>query len=296
MRSKTHSRRDVLSRAALAGAGLALRPSLAPLLAQDQPDKPPRWFKIGICEWMLGRSDPSSFDVAREIGVDGVQVNMGSLANDMHLRKPQVQQAYLAAAKKTELAISSIACAEMNNIPLKSDPRAEPWLFDSIDVAKALGVSVILLAFFHNDDLRGDKAGTDHVVKLLKQAAPKAEKAGAVLGIESWLNAEEHMDIIDRVGSPAVQVYYDLGNSHLRGYDIYREIRWLGKKNICEFHAKDYDFLFGKGKVDFEEARRAMDDIGYSGWIQIEGQMPLGVIRSNKENLAYLKKVFPGKV
>ena len=255
-----------------------------------------RWFKIGVCEWMLGKGNPTSFDAAKEIGLDGVQLDLGNAKNGMHLLKPDVQKAYLEAAKRTGLAVSSIAIAEMNNIPLKSDARAEPWLFESPQVAKNLGVKVILLAFFHNDDLRGDKAGTDHVVSLLKRAAPKAEKAGAVLGIESWLNAEQHMDIIDRVGSPAVQVYYDMGNSHLRGYDIYREIRWLGKKNICEFHAKDYEFLFGKGRVDFAEARRAMDDIGYSGWIQIEGQMPLGVIRSNRENLAYLKSVFPAKV
>jgi len=288
----TLSRRRLLTCAAAAAMGSLVAPSVGGAPA----DSTGRWFKVGICEWMLGKNSPASFDVAKEIGVDGVQLNMGSLANDMQLRRPDVQQAYLAAAKRTGLEISSIACAEMNNIPLKSDKRAEPWLFDSIDVAKALGVKVILLAFFGNDDLRGDAAGTDHVVELLKQAAPKAHKAGAILGIESWLNAEQHMDIIDRVGSPAVQVYYDLGNSHLRGYDIYREIRWLGKKNICEFHAKDHEFLFGKGKVDFEEARRAMDDIGFSGWIQIEGQAPLGMMESFRYDRAYLKKVFPSSV
>ena len=36
------------------------------------------------------------------------------------------------------------------------------------------------------------------------------------------------MDIIDRVGSPAVKVYYDLGNSHKHGYDIYQDQRTLG--------------------------------------------------------------------
>jgi L-ribulose-5-phosphate 3-epimerase len=291
------SRRHLLIRAAAFGAAAAAAVGTsAPLLAAAQSQPRGRWFKIGICEWMLGKNSPASFDVAKEIGVDGVQLNMGSLANDMQLRKPDVQRAYLDAAKRTGLEISSIAVAEMNNIPLKSDKRAEPWLFDSVDVARALGVKVILLAFFGNDDLRGDAAGTDHVVELLKQAAPKAEKAGATLGIESWLNAEQHMDIIDRVGSPAVQVYYDLGNSHLRGYDIYREIRWLGKKNICEFHAKDHESLFGKGKVDFEEVRQAMDDIGFSGWIQIEGQSPLGMIESFRYDRAYLKKVFPPTV
>jgi sugar phosphate isomerase/epimerase len=286
------SRRQILTRTALAGVGVALSPALAPLLAGPGS----RWFKVGVCEWNLGCNDPSSFDLAKEIGVDGIQVNMGSIGNGMHLRKPEVRHAYLATAKKHGLEVASIGVAEMNNVPLKSDPRAEPWLYDSIAVAKGLGVKVILLAFFGKNDLKNDKPGTDRVVELLKQAAPKAQEAGVVYGIESWLSAEEHMDIIDRVGSPAVQMYYDLGNSHLKGYDIYREIRWLGAKNICEFHAKDYEFLFGKGKVNFEEVRRAMDDIGYSGWIQIEGQTPLGMIESYRQDRAYLKKVFPAKV
>jgi hypothetical protein len=116
----------------------------------------------------------------------------------------------------------------LNNIPYKSDERTIAWVSDSIDACKAMGCRVVLLAFFGNGDLKGDKAGTDEVVRRLKDVAPKAEKAGVILGIESWLSAEEHVDIIDRVGSPAVQVYYDVANSEKMGYDIYREIRWLG--------------------------------------------------------------------
>ena len=33
-----------------------------------------------------------------------------------------------------------------------------------------------------NDDLRGDKAGVDEVVRRLKVVAPKAERAGVALG------------------------------------------------------------------------------------------------------------------
>jgi hypothetical protein len=33
----------------------------------------------------------------------------------------------------------------------------------------------------------------------LKEVAPKAEKAGVTLGVESWLRAEDSLCIIDRV-------------------------------------------------------------------------------------------------
>jgi sugar phosphate isomerase/epimerase len=104
------------------------------------------------------------------------------------------------------------------------------------------------------------------------------------------------MSILDKVGSNAIRVYYDVGNSHKMGYDIYQEIRFLGK-NICEFHAKDYDDLYGKGTVNFPELRRAMDDIGYSGWMHIEGvKTPLGVEQSIAYDSRYLRSIFPKNV
>ncbi len=129
---------------------------------------------------------------------------MGSLSDHMHLRQTAVQQAYLAAARKNGMQIASLALAELNSIPLKSDPRAAVWLIDSLDVARALGVKVILVAEFGNGELKGDKPGIDRTVELLKEIAPRAEKAGAILGLENYLSAQENLDILQRVGSPAV--------------------------------------------------------------------------------------------
>lgn len=288
------TRRSMIQRSTLALSAAAFGGALGHAAAGAAPA---RGFKIGACDWSLEKAgDLGAFAVAKELGLDGVQVSLGSVDNDMHLRRPEIQQAYLAEAGRQGVAIASLAIGELNNIPYKSDPRAEEWVRDSIDVCKALKVQVVLLAFFGNGDLRDDAAGVDVVVERLKKVAPKAEEADVYLAIESWLSGPQHVEIINRVGSPNVKVYYDLGNSHLRGYDIYQEIRDLGSELICEFHAKDYDSLFGQGKVDFVRARQAMDAIGYSGWIQIEGAKPLGMMDSYKADLKYLKEVFPPKV
>jgi L-ribulose-5-phosphate 3-epimerase len=273
MKTTILSRRRLLRHAAQAAAALVLTPTLAPLFAAPEQ----RRFKIGACDWSLGKlGDPAAFELAKQIGLDGVQVSLGTLADDLKLRKPDVQQQYRDAEIKTGLEIGSLAIGEMNQVPYKSDPRTVEWVSDSIDVCQALGVRVVLLAFFSKGDLKGDKLGTDEAVKRLKAVAPKAEKAGVALGIESWLSAEEHLDILKRIGSKAVQVYYDVCNSNDRGYDICKEIRQLGRKRICEFHFKENGALLGKGKVDFEKVRAALDDIGYRGWIQIEGAVPPG--------------------
>jgi len=275
---------------ALTAAGLA---PLAPLFAAEAKQR----FKIGACDWSIGKlADPAALEVAKQIGLDGVQVSLGTLANDMHLRRPDAQQRYQDAAKKSGVEVLSLAISELNNIPYKSDPRTIPWVSDCIDVCQAMGCRVILLAFFHNNDLRNDKAGTDETVRRLKEVAPKAEKAGVILGIESWLSAEDNMRIIDRVGSPAVKVYYDVANSTMRGYDIGKEIRWLGKQGqICEFHMKENGALLGQGQIDFNTVRAAIDDIGYRGAMQIEGAIPPGgkLIESYIQNRKFLQSLFP---
>lgn len=284
MKGKGMTRREMLG--SLAVANLAMRVKGLKAAASG--------FKIGACDWTLGkRTDPSALEFAKDLGLDGIMVDLGNWKDDLPLRKPELQKQYMEMSKQIGLPVSSLAIGALNEIPLKSDPRAGQWLSDSVDVAQAMGLRVVLVPFFAKGDLRNDPAGKDAVIERLKSVAPKAEKAGVILGVESWLSAGEHVEILDRVGSPAVQVYYDVGNSQKAGYDIFKEIRSLGKR-ICEFHAKDNDDLYGKGTMSFPEVRKAMDDVGYRGWMQIEGtKLTLGIAESVRYDLNYLRGVFP---
>ena len=281
----------MLRRSAQAAAALAFSPHLAPLLA----DPTRRRFKIGACDWSIGQmASPGCFAVAKQIGLDGVQVSLGTAADKMKLTQPEVQRQYQEAAKAAGVEFGGLALGELNNVPYKNDPRTEAWVSESIDVMVALGIKVTLLAFFGNGDLAGDEPGKAEVVRRLKKVAPKAEKAGVVLGLESWLSAEDTLRLLDQVGSPAVKMYYDVCNSTERGYDVPKEIRRLGRKNICEFHLKENGFLLGQGKVDLEKVHAAIEDIGYEGWMQIEGAVPrqAQLVPSYIANLKYVRGVF----
>ncbi len=285
------TRRDMLSHCAGAAAFAATLGNFKPLFAGRKS----RWFKIGACEFCLCKPKAASFEIAKEIGLDGLQVDMGRPNPDEHLGNHAVQKAYLEAAKKTGLEIASLSIGVMNSIPLKSDPRAAKWLADSIGVCKALGITVSMPAMFGRGDL--DMSNTreiDHLVKILKDVAPRAEKEGIVIGLENYLSAKDNMKIIDRVGSPAVKVYYDVGNSTDKGYDILKEIRELGRRGlICEFHAKDGRFMLGQGRIDFKEVRKAIDDIQYNGWFQIEAAHPNGIVPDYRAHYRYLRGIFP---
>jgi sugar phosphate isomerase/epimerase len=124
---------------------------------------------------------------------------------------------------------------------------------------------------------------------------PHAERNRITLGIESYLDAREHIEIMDKVGSPNLKVYYDFEIRQMQGHDTIKEFKAIGKDRICELHIKENGFLLGKGTLDWKEIFKAIKDTGYTGdgWMQIEGAVPEGaeMMPSYKQNLAYLKSL-----
>ncbi|MBI5690290.1 MAG: sugar phosphate isomerase/epimerase [Verrucomicrobia bacterium] len=265
------------------------------------PKASPAGFQIFACDWTLQKTcHPDSFSVARRIGLDGVQVDFGRLKPG-ETRLPLFDEAHqekiLAAAAEQKVAIASLAMGVLNSVPYKSDPATEQWVLDSVRVMQRLKQRVTLLAFFSKGDLVDDEPGITEVIRRLKKLAPHAEAAGVVYGIESWLKAPVLERILDAVNSPAIRVYYDVGNMQKVGEDIGAAIRRLGHERICEVHLKDYDDLYGKGSINFPGVRAALDAASYRGWLGIEGvKTPLGVEPSIKYDLDYLRPIFPARV
>lgn len=231
--------------------------------------------RIGITDWTIGaRSKLEAFDLAKESNLGSIQASFTPIPGkgETDLSTAKEREALLAKSKETGVSIASTAMGIFNRTPFKAAPEAVEWARAGIEATHLLGIEVMLLAFFGKNDLKGDTEGTAETIKRLKEVAPLAEDKGVVLGLETTIDADEHLHIIDSVGSPAVQVYYDTGNSHGNGYDIEKEIRQLGKELICEVHVKDKSKnIFGQGEVNFVGALKALEEIGYDRWFILEG-------------------------
>jgi|CXWL01.1.fsa_nt_gi sugar phosphate isomerase/epimerase len=292
------SRRTFLgsSLAALAATAFTRLPGPSPAPAPAAPAV--GGFRIFAPDWTLDkRCDPAAFERAARIGLDGVQVDFG-WPQDGGGRPPLLAEAkqdeIMAAAAQHGVLISSLALGAVNRTPYKSAPEGEQWVIDSIATMRRMKIRVVLLPFFNKGDLIGDPAGVEEVIRRLRRLAPRAEEAGVIFGIESWLKVPELERILDAVKSPAVQVYYDVGNMQKVGEDYAAAIRHFGQERICEVHLKDQDDLYGKGSMNFPAVRAALDDAGYRGWVGIEGlKMPLGIEQSVRYDLEYLRPIFP---
>ncbi len=275
---------------AVTAAGFALSPAVS-AMAVDTP----RRFKIGACDWSIGRrGQPSALPLAKEMGLDGVQVSFGKPDGQFDLRKENVRRQYQQVAQQHHVEIASLGMGVLNSVPYSSSLDAERWVAECIEVLPKLDLKILLLAFFGQGDIKDKPELQKEVIRRLKKVAPRAEKAGVIIGLETWLNANEHLRILDAVGSPAVQVYYDTANMEKQGYDIYKEIRQLGRKRICEFHCKENGFLLGEGRIDFRRVKEAIDDIGYAGWLIIESAVgkDKSVQDSYVHNRKHLRKIF----
>lgn len=252
-------------------------------------------YPIGACDWSINAGqDIRAFEIAKQIGLDGVQVSFGAPGGKFDLRAPEVRRQFQEASKATGVKIASLAMGVLNSVPFATEPQTVEWVSDCIDVMAAMQQRVVLLAFFGQGDIRDKPDAQKEVIRRLKQLAPKAEKAQAVLGIESYLNADDHLRILDAVGSPAVKVYYDVANMHYSGYDIFAELRCLGRDRICQIHTKEYDHLLGQGPIDFAKVRDVLAEIGYFDWLIIEAATvkSRSVVDCYRENQRYLQTLF----
>jgi len=276
------SRRDFLK------ASLALTSLAAVPLGAAPNDK----LKIGVTDWNLHRAArPDSISLAKRIGFDGVQISLGRAPDRLPLSDPELQEKFLAAAKAENYPIAGACLDILHQNYLKSDPLGQRWVRQSIPITRKLGAKVILLPFFGNGALQ-TRAEMNYVADFLKDVAAEAQQAGVILGLENTNSAEDNARILDRAASKAVLVYYDVGNSTQFGYDIYKEIRWLGKDRIGEFHLKDNPHLMGEGKIDFPRVLEAIKEIGFSGWAQLETDSPSGSVENDmKKNLGFVRKI-----
>jgi sugar phosphate isomerase/epimerase len=250
--------------------------------------------RIGVTDWNLDLgANPDAVPLAAKLGFDGVQVSFGRklVDNKMPVDNPEVIARYLALSEQNKLPIDGTCVDKLHDNGLKSDPLAAKWVLDSIRLTKALNTQVLLLPFFGRWALQ-TKDEMDHVGDALRDLGPEAEKAGVILGLEDTISAEDNVRIMERSRSASVLVYYDVGNSTRAGFDVVKEIGWLGKDRICQFHLKDNPHYLGEGSIPFPQIMQAIRDIGFTGYANLETDSPSKQLEPDmRRNLAFIRNL-----
>jgi len=295
------NRRQFLG-AAAAGAGYLATAGRA-FAAESNSPTPNYRYKVGVCDWMiLKRQKLGAFKWTRDIGADGVEVDMGSLGQrdtfENALADPAMRQQFLDTARETNLEICSLAMSGFYAQSFAERPTVPRMLQDCIDTAVAMGVRVAFLPLGVRSDLVQHPELRPAVVERLRAIGPKAEAAGVVIGIETALDAAGEVKLLDDIGSPAVRSYFNFANALQNGRDLDAELRTLGRERIIQIHATDEDgvLLENNSRLDMPQVKQTLDELGWSGWLVIERSRDArhgrDVLANFGANARYLKRVF----
>lgn len=262
-------------------------------------------YRVAVCDWMiLKRQKQSAFPLAKDIGADGVEVDMGSLGQretfDSKLGDPAVREQFLGKARELGLEISSIAMSGFYAQAFAERAGVERLVQDAVDTAKAMRIPVIFLPLGVKSDLTRNPELRPAVVERLKAAGRQAEAAGVVIGIETALNAAGEAALLDEIGSPAVKSSFNWANAIRNGRDVSAELKTLGRDQIAQIHASNSDgvWLQNDPAVDVPKIKATLDELGWTGWLVIERSRDAtrtsasDVVYNYGANAAYLKRMF----
>lgn len=253
---------------------------------------------------------------AAKAKLDGVIVDMGSRPNRGEFKsrfsEPGVYEEFLKVSEETGVAIAGLGffamyAHKMPEIPNMSE-TLKLWVDSMVRLKTRLGFMPLMssggtLSESENRDIY------DRTVKLFREIAPEAEKAGVVLGVESNLDGDGYNRFLDKVGSPAVQAYYNVGVGLANGYNAYEDLRRLGKDRIAALHLEQgsvsmmpgdppetHERRLGDGLIHFPLLRYVLLKLEWGGWMSIARSRLKGTtsgVPNMAANAAYLRNVFP---
>jgi sugar phosphate isomerase/epimerase len=294
------TRRDFVKQAAIASAAVpAIAQAQAPAAAPRKEAGNPLPVRVGMTDWNLGqRGDISKIALAREIGLDGIQVSVQYPTDGTPtVRDPKTQEAFRRAALENGIQICSLAIGNpgKSRMPMHTNPAFAVLLTEAVEIAHNLGTNNILLPILGDSHIdMKNQAQVDTFIATMKEVARYGERYGVVVGLEDWISAEDNIRLVDAIGSDYVAVYYDAHNIVPRVKDIYAEPKMLGKR-INQIHVKNAKMLMSSpgGRLDWPRMAQEFYDIGYRGWYVLETDTPTGdIIADTRANIEYVKKTF----
>jgi len=293
------TRREFVKGAGVASAALpAMVNARTPVQANATLNPQP--VRIGMTDWNLGqRGDISKVTLARQIGLDGIQVSVQYPTDGKSptLRDARTQAAYKRAALENGIQICSLAIGNpgTSRMPMHSSPAFAILLAEAVEIAFNIGTNNILLPILGDSHI--DMTNQPHVdgfVAMMKEVARYAEKYEVVVGLEDWIPAQDNIRILDAIGSDWVAVYYDAHNLVSRVTDVYAEPRLLGKR-ISQIHVKNANERLSTpgGKIDWPRMSKEFYEIGYRGWYVLETAAPTkDIVADTRANIEYVRKTF----
>ena len=237
---------------------------------------------------MIGKSEDAPGLIESAVAKHGLTLSGLSLSNDFNKKDPDEFRAEVEKVKEW-IRVSAAVKAPVSRIfggHLTKEVRFDP-------AARAAGLQRILAA--------------------LREVAREAETLDVVLALENHgglpCTAEEQVEVIQAVNSPALKATIDVGNYMQGGQEAHAATR-VAAPHCGYVHFKDFRkvpsdrlpwgwdieaSVLGEGDVDHRACLEALRDAGYNGFVALEYEAKdtdekVGVPKS----IEFMKQVMEG--
>lgn len=273
-----------------------------PVVARDR--KEDNRYKVAACDWMmLKRQKLGSFKLMKELKGDGVEMDVGGLGArdtfDNKFHQPHFRKLFRQTADSLGIRVPSVAMSGFFGQSFTGKKTYAGLIDDCLSTMEAMDAKVAFLplgGIKENWTVKGP--ARDELVRRLRESGDKAAARGMVIGIRVPLPAKEAKKLIKEINSDGVKIYFNLQDALDTGRDPVKELRALGKDNICQIHLSNTDGFNLKDDpaVDLPAIKKALDKMGWSGWLVVERSRDKDHVRDVKRNfgnnIQYIKEVF----
>lgn len=261
-------------------------------------------YKIAACDWMmLKRQKIGSFQLMKELGGDGIEMDMGGLGKrdtfDNKFHQPHFQKLFKETAQKYNIEVPSVAMSGFFGQSFLAHPNYKALVQDCLFTMHVMGAKVAFLplgGIKEDWTIAGD--ARRQLINRLHEVGEMAIKDGVVIGIRTPLDAKGNIKLLKEIDSQGIKIYYSFQNALDNGRDLCKELKKLGKDRICQIHCTDTDgvTLPYNTRLDMNAVKHTLDKMGWSGWLVIERSRNKDEVRNVKKNfgtnVSYLKEIF----
>ncbi len=252
---------------------------------------------------MLKRQKLGEFALARQVGADGVEMDMGPLGKrvlfDNQLRDTTQCAKFIEASRENGIVVASVAMSGFFAQNLLERDNFMDLVTDCFDTMDRFGALVAFLPLGGSGQT-WIAPGADHtkMVNRLRAIGDAARQRGLTVGIRTGQDARYDKRFLREINSKGIRIYYNLQDAVDSGRDPSKELRRLGKKRICQIHASltDSVTLDVDPRIDMPRLRQTLDKIRWSGWLVVERSRDAGRVRdvtyNFSTNVGYLRKIF----
>lgn len=254
---------------------------------------------------MLKRQKIGAIPLAQQVGVDGLELDMGGLGKrltfDNQLLNDSVRHAFLQQSKALNIEFCALSMSGYYAQSFCERPSFIPSIADCIKTMQLLNVKVGFLPLGVQCDLVKRPELRDSIIARLKIVGTMASAAGVVIGIETALDAKAEKKLLKDIGHAAIKSYFNFSNALKNERNLIKELKILGKENIVQMHCTDDDGVLLKEnpRLNMMSVKQTLDKMGWSGWLVLErsrdANEPNNVKKNFGSNAEYMKSIFQNK-